>query len=385
MQESVKPLPCILMPDSKVIAFWNIVMMLLLLYTATYIPFKTAFIEDSSSLVSTIEFSIDSLFFVDLVVNFVSAYETSDRNIEFRFSRIAFSYISTWFLLDLVSCIPFQYLDFSSTDTADVLPNVAASSQDMLQNLQYNNNYYDGGVGRYLGSGVTTVIPNVNRGMRILQMITNGYNDYERIPSTNFMYTASSNSTDGRGGLDTPTDNTNGGANPNSPNLSKLVRLARLPRLYKLLRILRLFKMVRLLKYNRNIKRLLDRMKMNPGYVRMLTMILTIIFLVHLVSCFYYMVVSFNDFGPDCWVAAHGLLDEDNFTQYLSAVYWTFQTLTTVGYGDMQGTTTPERVFCTCWILIGVAYYSFAIGSLQSIISNVDSNSHGLGQKLNTL
>lgn len=113
----MKPLPFILMPESKVLSVWNIVMMLLLLYTATYIPFKTAFIEESSSIVNTIEFSIDSLFFVDLVVNFISAYETTYKNIEFRFSQIAFMYMRTWFLFDLVSCIPFQYLDFSGEES----------------------------------------------------------------------------------------------------------------------------------------------------------------------------------------------------------------------------------------------------------------------------
>ena len=130
--ESMKPLPFILMPDSKVLSVWNIIMMLLLLYTATYIPFKTAFIEESSSLVNTIEFSIDSLFFVDLVVNFISAFETNYKNIEFRFSRIAFTYMRTWFLFDLVSCIPFQYLDFSSSETigTSTTPIVPADSTD---------------------------------------------------------------------------------------------------------------------------------------------------------------------------------------------------------------------------------------------------------------
>lgn len=82
-------------------------MMFLLLYTATYIPYKTAFVESSSDTVNTVEFAIDSLFFVDLFVNFISAYETADKNIEFRFSWIAFSYIKSWFLFDVVSCIPF--------------------------------------------------------------------------------------------------------------------------------------------------------------------------------------------------------------------------------------------------------------------------------------
>jgi len=95
------------MPDSKVLSTWNIIMMLLLLYTATYVPFKTAYVEESSDLTNNIEFSIDSLFFVDLVINFITAYETVDKNIEFRLSRISLTYIRTWFLFDVVSCIPF--------------------------------------------------------------------------------------------------------------------------------------------------------------------------------------------------------------------------------------------------------------------------------------
>lgn len=132
---------------------------------------------------------------------------------------------------------------------------------------------------------------------------------------------------------------------------------------------MRLFKMVRLLKYNRNIKRLMEKLKMNPAYMRMITLTLTVVFMVHLVSCFYYMIVAFSDFEPDCWIVIHGLIDSDNFTQYISAMYWAFQTLTTVGYGDMQGKTMEERVFSVLWILFGVAFYSFTIGNLQSILS----------------
>lgn len=90
--------------------------MLLLLYTATYVPFKTAFVEESPTLVNNIEFAIDSLFFIDILVNFLSAYETNDKNVEFRLMRISFMYLRTWFLFDIFSCIPFQYLDFSSPD-----------------------------------------------------------------------------------------------------------------------------------------------------------------------------------------------------------------------------------------------------------------------------
>ena len=64
-------------------------MMFLVIYTGTYIPYKTAFIDSSTDLVNFIELGIDSLFIIDIIVNFISAYEDSEKNIEFRITKIA--------------------------------------------------------------------------------------------------------------------------------------------------------------------------------------------------------------------------------------------------------------------------------------------------------
>ena len=96
-----------MMPDSLYLSVWNIIIMMLLIYTATYIPFETAFIEDPDPAMLYIELTIDALFITDVIANFFSAYETDDKNIEFRLSQIALSYVRSWFLLDIVSCIPF--------------------------------------------------------------------------------------------------------------------------------------------------------------------------------------------------------------------------------------------------------------------------------------
>ena len=51
----------------------------------------------------------------------------------------------------------------------------------------------------------------------------------------------------------------------------------------------------------------------------------------------------------------------------------------------MTGRTDEERVFSVFWILFGVAFYSFTIGNLQSIISAIGSTNDGLTAKLNIL
>lgn len=49
------------------------------------------------------------------------------------------------------------------------------------------------------------------------------------------------------------------------------------------------------------------------------------------------------------------------------------QTFTTVGYGDTATTNTIERAFGCLTMLMGVFVFSYASGSLASILMSVDS------------
>ena len=53
---------------------------------------------------------------------------------------------------------------------------------------------------------------------------------------------------------------------------------------------------------------------------------------------------------------------------YLTAFYFTVTTITTVGYGDISGGTASEKVFCIIIMVVGVVSFSFASGSLASIM-----------------
>lgn len=54
--------------------------------------------------------------------------------------------------------------------------------------------------------------------------------------------------------------------------------------------------------------------------------------------------------------------------QYLTSVYFTVTTITTVGYGDISGSSISEKIFCVIIMLVGVMSFSFFSGSLASII-----------------
>lgn len=51
---------------------------ILLLYTAIYMPFRIAFVDEETQTLLIIDWVVDTLFFVDIVVNFFSSYEEED-------------------------------------------------------------------------------------------------------------------------------------------------------------------------------------------------------------------------------------------------------------------------------------------------------------------
>jgi hypothetical protein len=53
---------------------------------------------------------------------------------------------------------------------------------------------------------------------------------------------------------------------------------------------------------------------------------------------------------------------------YVTGCYWTITTIATVGYGDVVGINTTERIFCSIAMVIGVLSFTFANGSFASIL-----------------
>mmetsp|Transcript_37721 Transcript_37721/g.27802 ORF Transcript_37721/g.27802 Transcript_37721/m.27802 type:complete len:162 (-) Transcript_37721:287-772(-) len=155
--------------------------------------------------------------------------------------------------------------------------------------------------------------------------------------------------------------------------------------MYRLLRILKLFKMLRLLNHNKSMKKLMDMIRLHSGIMRMITVIISVAFLVHIVGCVWFLAAKFEDFNPKTWVVRNEYLDETPLVQYLASIYWAFCTLTTVGFGDIHAETVPEMIIAICWMIFGVGFYSFTIGNLAKIITSVDIQQSILNSKINIL
>ena len=138
------------------------------------------------------------------------------------------------------------------------------------------------------------------------------------------------------------------------------------------MRILQLFKLLRLLKSSKHFKRMFDIINMNVGIVKMIMVAVSVMFLVHLIGCFWFLQAKLSDFNPDTWVIRFGFMDSESSVQYLASVYWALQTLTTVGFGDINAYTVTEKITAIVWMISGIGFYSFTIGNLSQIIASID-------------
>ena len=330
IEEDPQPGALIILPDSYFRLFWNIIVLILLLYTGIFTPYRTAFVEndDPDSFLFKFEIFIDSMYCLDLFMNFLMAYEDQDKKIEVRWKKIAANYLRTWFFLDFISCIPYQYFEppevDSETFTVLIEPAVTAPQpQGQLSRGICRSSHCS--AGQHFLPEQPPALDSTQQSLQI---------DYIQ------------------------------GVNSNSVVKTLL--------LTKMVRILRLMKLIRLVKYNRSINKILQGMKMNQGVKRMISVTITMLFLVHLMGCTFYIIAMFNEFDPECWVVRLGKQEEEPFMLYLYGINWALQTLTTVGYGDINAKMTTERTVALIWMIFGVGFYSFTIGNLASIISAID-------------
>ena len=167
--------------------------------------------------------------------------------------------------------------------------------------------------------------------------------------------------------------------------LTKISKLPKLYRLVKLTKLLRITKMSSKGNLNKVTKFFMEKLKINANVERLFFFVLTFLLMNHLCACFWYFMAKIEDFSPDSWVVRLGYIDSSNVELYIISFYWTLTTVTTVGYGDITAGTTIERIYTLFIMSFGVLLYSFAIGSLSSIVSTLDQKSEEMNQKLQIL
>ncbi|KAL2254333.1 UNVERIFIED_CONTAM: Potassium channel AKT2/3 [Sesamum indicum] len=104
----------IISPMDSTYRCWETVMVVLVAYSAWVCPYEIAFLgSNPTTPLYTADIIVDVFFAVDIVLTFFVAYiDSTTQLLVHDPSKIAKRYLSTWFLMDVASTIPFELIAF---------------------------------------------------------------------------------------------------------------------------------------------------------------------------------------------------------------------------------------------------------------------------------
>ena len=68
----------------------------------------------------------------------------------------------------------------------------------------------------------------------------------------------------------------------------------------------------------------------------------------------------------ETWMVNYDFAHYDEFQQYVFSIYWVFESITTVGYGDYTGNRSIEYIFTIFLEFIGVTFFSVMTARMQT-------------------
>jgi len=116
---SRRPPRTIILHYSPAKAAWDWLILLLVIYVAVSTPYVAAFktIQHSDPLVF-LDLAVDVMFMADVIINFRTSF-VQHGEVIVDAKLIASNYLRGWFLIDIVSAIPFDFV-LSKTGASDV-------------------------------------------------------------------------------------------------------------------------------------------------------------------------------------------------------------------------------------------------------------------------
>jgi hypothetical protein len=111
----------LLHPEGSFRSMWDLSMILLLGYVATSVPMVIFLINEQGPVHIAIDLCADALFIIDIYLNFHTAYLDSNNQIVSSKRAIAWKYVSTWLLPDLISSIPVQIIIWLSSSASNLI------------------------------------------------------------------------------------------------------------------------------------------------------------------------------------------------------------------------------------------------------------------------
>ena len=130
-REAPKTPPHIILHYCTFKAFWDWVILALTFYTAVAVPFTVAFDARTSKdyVMMVIDGIVDIVFFIDVILNFHTTFVGPGGEVVSDPRIIRMNYLKTWFIIDLLSCLPYDVINaFQQQNVSTLLFQIGGSN-----------------------------------------------------------------------------------------------------------------------------------------------------------------------------------------------------------------------------------------------------------------
>lgn len=169
-------------------------------------------------------------------------------------------------------------------------------------------------------------------------------------------------------------------------------------KILRVVRIFRLAKLLRILRSSRIFARFENSMTINYGALKLFKFIVGTLFIAHWMACLWHLIKVIE--ASKCnWVYEYyhgacsdstvevpkGGFDMNPIGMYVTALYLSVMTISTVGYGDVTPQTDAERTYLIFAMLIGASVYAYVVGSICSIIASMNMRETEFQEQMDAL
>ena len=93
-------------PDCLFMTIWNIIILLLMIYTGLIMPYRICFTENDTTFWRAFETTIDFIFIFDILINLNLGYKNEENEYITNRFMIFKNYLCGWFFIDIISSLP---------------------------------------------------------------------------------------------------------------------------------------------------------------------------------------------------------------------------------------------------------------------------------------
>ncbi|XP_068433377.1 potassium voltage-gated channel subfamily H member 5-like [Clinocottus analis] len=324
-QEAPKTPPHIILHYCTFKTTWDWVILILTFYTAIMVPYNVSFKTKQNNLVwLVLDSVVDVIFLVDIVLNFHTTFVGPAGEVISDAKLIRMNYLKTWFVIDLLSCLPYDIINAFEHVNEDV-----STSSSRASHLRDSSIFHR---------------------------------------------------------------NTTRAEDSLLPGLSSLFSS---------------LKVIRLLRLGRVARKLDHYLEYGAAVLVLLVCVFGLV--AHWLACIWYSIGDYevidettNTIKTDSWLYQLALSigtpyrynasgtgqwegGPNKDTLYISSLYFTMTSLTTIGFGNIAPATDGEKIFSVAMMMVGSLLYATIFGNVTTIFQQMYTNTNRYHEMLNNV